>query len=85
MVVTAGPNAETRAVAWRRDLRPLDTAAGQLPTVVSADVLNRVLLTIEIKYHDLRAIDADALQMYGREFACRCYSDPIRHWKPNDE
>src|SRR5512145_1680503 len=51
-----GPDGKARAVARADLLVALDGPAGELPAVVRAHVLDRVVLAAEIEHDDLRAL-----------------------------
>jgi hypothetical protein len=62
-------DAEARAVARADDLVAFDRSTGEDATVVSANVLDGVVLTLEVEDGDLSAIDVNDLVGAGRKLS----------------
>src|SRR5262245_30267753 len=73
----AGADVEARAVAHALDFVTHDAPAGQLSAVMSAHVLDRVVLATEVEYGDARAVGIDQAMAAGLDFARFRYGDPI--------
>ena len=75
----AGAYAEPRPVARADDLVALDVSAGQLPAVVRAHVLDRVILTFNVEYDDAGAVDVHDAKRAWRELIRPGHGNPVRH------
>ena len=51
------------------DFGAFDRAASKFPTVVSAEILDRVILAVEIKNDDLNAVDVSNTDFAELDFA----------------
>ena len=75
--------AEACAVAWANDLVAFDGAAGKPTTIMGADVFDGIILTIEVKYDDLRVVYINNPSLAWRDFFDPRYRDPFTHCKPS--
>ena len=78
----AGADAKACAVARANDLVAFDGAAGELSTIMGANVFNRVILAVQVKYDDLRTIHIDDPAIKGGQFSDTRYCQPFIHCYP---
>src|SRR5512134_1409297 len=73
------PDAEACPVPRADDLLALDRASGELPPVVRADVLDRMVLAAKVEHHDGCAIHVYNAVAAGRKLARPRNGYPVRH------
>jgi hypothetical protein len=66
-------------VARANDLVAFDRATGELAGIMSADVLNGIILAFEIEYHGLRSIHINNSPLAWRKFTDSRNRHPITH------
>jgi hypothetical protein len=73
------PYAKPGAVPRTFDFVAFDAAAGELATVVRADVFDRIKAAVEIEYDDLRPVDIHDAPLTRRKLALAGDRHPVAH------